>query len=514
MRKKILLTAAIVAVSLFSACNMTEEQIDQALDMVEDSLKQENSSDKEGEGNADVGETDEKVNDKEDGSQGNEDVKMPEATNVPTSIPEPTATPTLEPTATPTPTPIHSCRKDGHETENAICKHCGNFDLGKRISKSYVYHGVEYSIHEQGAVIEEILEPIAQIHDTIEYDGTSYDIVKMCITGGALGNEKIADNPKLSIPYIPSTVLAVSIDIYSEEIKELVIPDSVRFITYDTRIMCDQLEKLIFPENLQIEGRVGEAGGSSTRRGKIRISSDNLKDLYLPDCFAEIMVYGENLTSLSMTDACQEVSIYDCKKLEKVEFRPIELNSEYDATLLHHLNVSGTEFRFSDSSLNGDLVVPTYVKSFEPVMAQSIIKVSGFDFSRTEKLESITLNLEGDFRRANKEEGVLMMKEISIPDTVKQLRLNLLGGVSIEKIVIPDTVESFVLETKDYTSGKLPKNYIGYLQLPSYVTDTEVLKKFLNIDYFDINGVIAVRDDCVDYFKLSFPEYTFVPAEY
>lgn len=91
MRKKILLTAAIIAVSLFSACNMTEEQIDQTLDKVEENLNKEQTSDKE---------------DGSDESGTKEDAKVTEAPTA-TEAPESTATPTPtpEPTSTPTPTP-------------------------------------------------------------------------------------------------------------------------------------------------------------------------------------------------------------------------------------------------------------------------------------------------------------------------------------------------------------------------------------------------------------------------
>jgi len=95
MRKKILLTAAIIAVSLFSACNMTEEQIDQTLDKVEENLNKEQTSDKED--SSDVSGT------KEDEKQENEGAKVTEA---PTATSEPTPEPTSTPTPTPTPMPM------------------------------------------------------------------------------------------------------------------------------------------------------------------------------------------------------------------------------------------------------------------------------------------------------------------------------------------------------------------------------------------------------------------------
>ena len=100
MRKKFLLTVAVLAVSLFSACNMTEKQMDHVPDSAEESINTEQISGSED--SSVVSGTTGEISDKEDNKQENEETVVPTVTVEPTVAPEPTVT--VEPTATPEPT--------------------------------------------------------------------------------------------------------------------------------------------------------------------------------------------------------------------------------------------------------------------------------------------------------------------------------------------------------------------------------------------------------------------------
>lgn len=458
MRKKFLLTVAILAVSLFSACNMTEEQIDQALDMVEDSLNKEQNSDKEDASGVDG--TKEDVTDKDDEKKENEEVNTPEATTAPTSTPVPTST--LEPTSTPTPTPtpmpvlVYETGDTGVVITGVNDTSITKLEIPDAIDGLPVV-GIAYRAFAECANLESIVVDANNAALTSRAsDGTECNaIISIADNKMVLGckNTTIPENVKTIGPYAFTR----------SGITKLVIPATVEQIEDTAFVNCASLQEIVVEGNTAVKK---SAFYGCDLLSKLTLSAEMVEAGW-KNAFP-----AEKITSITLLEGIKKLTadmFSDCKFQEINIPSSVILIDEnaFTGTPLEYVTVSADNQFYTTKAEDGtecNAVIDIQYKSIVVGTANSIIpsEVTGIGnnafYGRT-------------------------VKELVLPDTIT-VGKNCFSHV--EKITVAyDLWEAVVTKNvkkylKDLViTGDSDKEGFDYFDYDSYPLETIVLPKNL-----------------------------------
>lgn len=331
-----------------------------------------------------------------------------------------------------------------------------SFDLTKELGRlmgSNTVHGITYDIYEKGAVVKSINESFATIPETLTLDG---------ITGPVVGLGDVYDEwTEFTIPSHIKYIMPRAFK--NSKIKQLIVPESVIYMSGDDTFYESAIEELSLPNNLRTDSEWTHTfRDCKNLKSPIIVPNDVT---YMYATFEEC----ENLTSIQLSSRLETIDtgVFDgCTSLQELTLP----NS------LKEIIGQNDAFRY------------TAIKNL--ILPENLTTVCLSAFTHMEYLE-----------------------ELIIPDSVTWYvnSDNILVCPNLKKIKYSNSAP-FILEGygKGFDSASLNDDSELTIIFPDSLTD-------LDAKYFEkiSNGNITIHVPAsgVEYFKNKFPEITVVAKE-